>query len=135
MMTSKERVFKTNKVIFQLSYQKFRWQSSIKIQRLSQELFISKFQYQNSTKWWCHQWLGLILFKGRSFLGIIQKASQTKFHRITKSKVIHVQFTFSKWETTKKRGKIFLVTKRGNNIGADFRDYKSEQEGLQIGAA
>ena len=36
MMTSEEGVFKINKVIH--------------IERLSQQLFMSKFQYQNSTK-------------------------------------------------------------------------------------
>ena len=49
MMTSQERVFKVTKVIFWLSYQKFLWQSFIKTERLSQELFMSEFQYQNST--------------------------------------------------------------------------------------
>ena len=51
-MTSQDNVFKINKIIFQLSYQKFRWQSFIKIEWLSQELFMSEFEYQNSTKWW-----------------------------------------------------------------------------------
>ena len=31
-MTSQDNVFKINKIIFQLSYQKFRWQSFIKIE-------------------------------------------------------------------------------------------------------
>ena len=51
-MTSQDNEFKINKIIFQLSYQKFRWQSFIKIEWLSQELFMSEFEYQNSTKWW-----------------------------------------------------------------------------------
>ena len=51
MITSQERVLKINKVIFQLSYyQKVRRQSFIKIEGLSQELFMSEFQYQNITK-------------------------------------------------------------------------------------
>ena len=46
----------------------------------------------------------LNLLKARSFLGIIPKASQTKFHQIwiTKSKVIHVQVPVTKWKKTKK---------------------------------
>ena len=76
----------------------------------------------------------------RSFLGIIQKASQTKFHQcqITKSKVIHVQFPLPKREKTKKWEKISELKNgaiRGLQIGAAFWDYKSRQERLQIGAA
>ena len=41
--------------------------------------------------------------------------------------------------TKRKSGKIFSVLQNGAirrlQIGTDFRDYKSEQEGLQIGAA
>ena len=117
MITSQERVLKINKVIFQLSYyQKVRRQSFIKIEGLSQELFMSEFQYQNITKWWWHQWLGSNLWKPRSFLAIIPKKSQTKFHQIqiTKSKVIHVQISVPKWEKTKKLETIFWVIKRGN---------------------
>ena len=85
-------------------------------QQLSQELFMPKFQCQNSTKWWCPQWLGLNLLKPWSFLGIIPKVSQTKFHqiRITKSKIIQVQIPLPKWEKTKKLEKNFRVTKPGN---------------------
>ena len=43
MMTSQEGVFKIKRVIF-------RWQNFIKIERLSQEMFMSESQYQNSTK-------------------------------------------------------------------------------------
>ena len=122
---------------------------------LSQELFMSKFQYQNSsTKWWCDQCLGLNLLKPISFLGIIPKASQIKFHhiRITKSKVIHVQILVPKWEKTKNWEKHFWVTKQGNQgitnrgrfsglqIGArgitnieNFRDLKSEQKDYKLG--
>ena len=100
---------------------------------------LSEFQLQNSTKWWCHQQLGIILLKPRSFLGIILKASQTKFHQIwfSKSKVIHVQISVPKWER-RKNGKTFSGlqngTTRGLQIGVGFRDYKSGQDGLQIGA-
>ena len=78
------------------------------------------------------QWLGLTLSKPRSFLGIIPKASQTKFHqiRITKFEVIHVQIPIQKWDKTKKRKKNY-----GLQNGTGFRDYKSGQEELQIGAA
>ena len=64
------------------------------------------------------------------------KVSQTNFHqiRITKSKVIHVQVPVPKWEKTKKWKNIFWVI-RGLQIGAGFRNYKSGQEELQIGAA
>ena len=57
-----------------------------------------------------------VKFIKRSFLGIIPKASQTKFHQIgiTKSKVINVQIPVPKWEKTKKWKKFFWVTKRGN---------------------
>ena len=104
-------------------------------ERLSQELFMPKFHYQNSTKWWCPQWLGLNSLKPRSFLGIIQKMSQTKFHqiRITKSKVIYVQIPLPKWNG-KKQKKLKKFPRfqngalRGLHIGAG-------QEGLQIGAA
>ena len=79
-----------------------------------------------------------IPLKARSFLGIIQKASQTKLHqsRITKSKVLYVQFPLPKWEKTKKWVKCSGLQNgamRGLQIRAVFRDYKSGQEGLQIG--
>ena len=58
-------------------------------------------------------------FTIRTFLVIIPKASQTKFHqiRITKSKVIiiYVQIPVLKWEK-KKAGKIFLGNKGINGI-------------------
>ena len=57
---------------------------------------------------------------------------------MTKSKVIHVQIPVRKWEKTKKWEKISGLqngTIRGLQIEAGFRDYKSRQEGLQIGAA
>ena len=106
----------------------------------SRVIFKSDFQYQDSTKWWCHQWLGLNLSKPTSFLGTIPKASETKFHqiRITKLKVIHVQIPASKWEKTKKWGKKFGLHNgaiRRLYIGAGFRDYRSKQERLQIGEA
>ena len=58
----------------------------------------AKFQYQNSAKRWCAQWLGLNLLTLRAFLGITPKVSQTKFYQIgiTKSKVIHVQIPLPK---------------------------------------
>ena len=68
------------------------------------------------------------------------KVSQIKFHHI---RIIHVQSYSCSNSSTKvgkneKVGKIFWITKRGNegitNWGR-FRDYKSGQEGLQIGAA
>ena len=103
---------------------------------------MSEFQYHDSTEWWCHQWLGLNFLKLRSFLCIIPKVSQTKFHhiRITKPKVIHVQIPVPKWGKTKKWEKIFWITKRGNkgvsNQGKKItnwgRHFKSGQEGLQI---
>ena len=58
--------------------------------------------------------------------------------RITKSKVIHVQILVPKYEKTKKSEKFSRLqngTVRALQIGAGFRDYKSGQEGLQIGAA
>ena len=69
---------------------------------------------------------------------MIPKVSQTKFHQIliTKSKVIHVQIPASKRQKTKKREKIFGLQNgaiRRLQIGAAFMDYKSRQEGLQIG--
>ena len=69
-------------------------------------------------------------------LGIIPKASQTKFHqiRITKSKVIHIQIPVPKWEKTKKWENISGLKNgaiRGLQIGAGFRDYKSEQEQIE----
>ena len=117
-----------NQIIFKLSCQKFRWQSFVKIERLSQELFMSEFQYQNSSIWWCYQWLRLNLLKPRSFLGIMPKVSQTKFYqiRIAKSKVIHVQIPVSKWEKTKKWKKISGLRKRGNKGITNWgkRNYK-----------
>ena len=106
---------------------------------LNQELFMSKFQYQSSTKWWYHRWLGLNLLKPRSFLGIIATVSQTKFHhiRITKS-------SYSRWDSSTKMGKnekvekIFWITKRGHkeitNQGS-FCGLQIMEEGWQIGAA
>ena len=95
-----------------------------------------EFQYQNSTKWWCHQWLKLNLLKPRSFLGIIPKASQTKFHqiRITKSKVIHAPIPIPKWKKTRKRGKK-LSRLQNEVIGESFMDYKLRQVKLQLEAA
>ena len=64
--------------------------------------------------------------------------SKTKFHhiRITKSKVIHVQIPVPKWEKNEKVGKDFLDGAiKGLQIGVSFRDYRSGQEGVQIGAA
>ena len=111
---------------------------------------MSEFQYQNSTKWWCHQWLRLKLLKPRSLSGITPKASQIKFHgtRIAKSKIIHVQTPVPKLGKTKSGRKISGLqngTIRGLHIGArgitnrgsfrDFRsrqkDCKSRQEGFQ----
>ena len=99
---------------------------------------MSDFQYQDSTKWWCHQWLGLNLSKPRSFLGIIPKVPETKFRQIwiMKSKVIHVQIPALKWEKTKTWGKNVALHNgaiRGLHIGASFRNYRSRQEGVQIG--
>ena len=127
-------------LLFSYHTKKFGWQNFIKIERLSQELFMSEFQYENSTKRWCHQWLGLNWLKPRSFIGIIAKASETKSHqiRITKSKVIHIQIPVQKWEKLKS-GKKFSGLQKGAIsvllIEEDFRDYQSGQDGLQIGEA
>ena len=64
------------------------------------ELFMSKFQYQISTKWKCHQCLELNLLNPRSFLGI-PKVYQTKFLHSYLSKQWHrtkVNTSFSSWE-------------------------------------
>ena len=53
-------------------------------------------------------------------------------------RVIHVQIPVPKWEKTKKWEKFSGLQNgamRGLQIGAGFRDYKSGQEGLQIGTA
>ena len=59
--------------------------------------------------------------------------------QITKSKVTDVQIPVTKWEKKKKWGKRISGLQNGAirklQIGAGFRDYKSEQEGLQIEAA
>ena len=72
-MTSQERVPKTNKVT---------WTTKSRV--IHTQISIPK-QYQMI------MWLGLNLLKPRLFLGIIPKASQTKFDQIqfTKSKVFH----------------------------------------------
>ena len=95
-------------VIFLISHQKFCWQSLIKIQRLSQKLFMSEFQYQ--------MMFGLNLLKPRPLFGVILKVCQTKFHQIwiSKSKVLHLQIPVPKWEKTKKWEKLFWLTKRDN---------------------
>ena len=114
-MASRERVFKINKVILAI-IPEFCWKNFTKIELLSQELFMYEFQCKNSTIWRCYQWLGLSFLKPRSFLGIISKASQNKFHqiRITKSKVIHVQIPVPKWgKKPKKVGQTFLGYKTG----------------------
>ena len=58
--------------------------------------------------------------------------------RITKSKVIHIQIPVQKWEKLKS-GKKFSGLQKGAIsvllIEADFRDYQSGQDGLQIGEA
>ena len=74
-----------------------------------------------------------------SFLGIIAKASQNKFYQnwISKSKFIHVQIPVPKWEKRKSEEKFCGLQNEaigGLQIGARFRDYKSGQEGFQIGA-
>ena len=106
-------------------------------ERLSQKLFMSEFQYHDSTKWWCHQWLGLNLLKPRSFLCIIPKVSNQvpsySDHEIT-------DHGLPKWRKTKKWEKIFWITKRDNkgvsNQGKKItnwgRHFKSGQEELQI---
>ena len=99
---------------------------------------MSEVQDQNSTKWWCHQWLRLNLLKPWSFLGIIPKASETKFHQvwITKLRVIHVQIPVPKWEKTKKWEKNFWITKRCNKgitNKESFRDFKMGQKDYKSG--
>ena len=82
-------------------------------------------------------------------------SNQVSSIRITKSKVIHVQFLVPIWEKKKKWEKVFWVTKweiRGLQIGAKRlqigaeisnrdkeipnrgEDYESRQEGFQNGA-
>ena len=80
-----------------------------------------------------------------SFLGIIPKASQTKFHqiRITKSKVNNVQIPLSKLEKRKSGKKISELhngATRGLQIGARritnrcrCRDFKSGQKDYKSG--
>ena len=73
--------------------------------------------------------------KTKVILGIIPKASQSKFHQIliAKSKVIHIQISVPKWEKTKKWENIFWVSNRdrdynsGQEITIRGRDYKSVQ--------
>ena len=101
---------------------------------------MSKFQYKISTKWWCYYWLGLNLLKPYTFLGIIPKMSQTKFHhiRISKAKVILFKLQYQN-ERKRKSGKkcsgLQNAAIKGLQIGAGFGDYKLGQEGLQIGAS
>ena len=83
-----------------------------------------------------------------SFLGIIPKVSQTKFHQIqiTKSKVIDVKIPLPKWKKTKRGNKriknqgrfqnlqigaILGISNWGKKITNRVRDYKSGQEGFQ----
>ena len=112
----KKRCLKLIRLFFSQHTKNFRWQSFIKTERLSQELFMSESQYQNSTKCQCHQWLALSLLKPKSFLDIIPKAFQTKFPqiRIVKSKIINVPISVRKSKKTKKCENVFWVTKRGN---------------------
>ena len=63
-------------------------------------------------------------------LGIIKKASQTKFHqiRITKSNVIHVQISVQKWKKNEKGEKFSKLQNRAIRklqIGVGLRNYKS----------
>ena len=103
-------------------------------ERLSQELFMSEFQYQNSTKWWCHQWIGLILLKLRSY-HIIPKFLKPSFIIFGSRNQIPVP----KWKKKTKSGKkcygLQVGAIRGWQIGEGFKDCKSGQEGLQIGEA
>ena len=59
--------------------------------------------------------------------GVWNQVSSKSDHEIKS----YVQIPGSKWEKTKKWEKIFWVTQ----IGADFKDYRSRQEGVQIEAA
>ena len=70
----------------------------------------------------------------------MSKVSQTKFCQIgiAKSKVIHVQIPLPKFEKRQSWKKFSGLQNgeiRGLKIGAGFRDYKSGQGRLQIGAA
>ena len=60
------------------------------------------------------------------------KVSQTKFRQIqiTWSKVIHLQMPVAKWE---KNFGLQSGAIMGLEIGASSRDYKSGQEGVEIG--
>ena len=61
-----------------------------------------------------------------------------RYHTNGVSKVIQVQIPVPNWEKTKKWEKISGIQNgamRGLQIGAGFRDCKSGQDGLQIGAA
>ena len=65
-------------------------------------------------------------------------SDQVSYIRVTKSKVTQVQIPVPKWEKTKKSEKRLSGLQngaiRGLQIEAGFRDYKSRQDGLQIGA-
>ena len=82
---------------------------------------------------------GVKFVKPRTFLDIIPKVSQTKFHhiRISKSKDILLKFQYQKQRKRKSEKYSGLLNEaiRGLQIRADFRDYKLGQEGLQIGAS
>ena len=95
-MTSQDKVFEINTIIFLLSYQKFCWQSFIKIKWLSQELLMSEFEYQNSTKWW-------------------RRRLKPRFIKFGSRNQMLFMFKFQyKNGKKRKRGKIFWVTKQGN---------------------
>ena len=70
------------------------------------------------------------LLKPRSFLGIIPKASQTKFHQIwiSKSKSYSYSNSTTKMGKNGKKGNIFFGLQngaiKGLQIGAGLRDYK-----------
>ena len=115
-----------------------------------------EFQYQNSTKWWCHQWLGLHLLKPRSLLVIIPKDLKSSFIKFgsRNQKFFMFKFRYQNGKKQKSKKTFFGLQNRAImelqigtgfrarwiTIRVRFRDFKSEKkgfksgQGLQIGA-
>ena len=113
----------------------FPWPIFIKVTRLSQELFMSKFQYQNSTK--LSSVASVKFIKTKFIFRYRAKGVSIKFHqiRITKLNFIDVQIPVPKWKKTKKSKKSsgLQIGARGITNRGSFRDFKLWQKDYKSG--
>ena len=103
---------------------------------------MSELQYQNRTKWWCYQWVGLNLMDETKSIfryhtnGVSNQVSSNSDHEI---KSYSCSNSTTKMGKNEKVGKKFSGLQngaiKGLQIVAGFRDSKSGQEGLHTRAA